>query len=159
LMWLLGAALLGVGILAARWWRARTRDRRSDESRRQSTTVELPRRWTLNVVATSLLLTVVAIVARSSILPVVALTLSSSPPFGVMVLASIGASYGQVLLPTPAGAGIVDVALLRGAAGDLGAGAAHVLLAWRIYTVVLPLVTAALWVASDMFRSRRASAD
>jgi uncharacterized membrane protein YbhN (UPF0104 family) len=50
------------------------------------------------------------------------------------------------LLPTPSGAGAVELGFLGGAAGDLGAQDAWLLLAWRFYTngigVILGIVLA-----------------
>jgi uncharacterized membrane protein YbhN (UPF0104 family) len=39
-----------------------------------------------------------------------------------------------MILPTPSGAGVVELAFLGGAAGDLDQGQAWLLLAWRFYT-------------------------
>ncbi len=74
------------------------------------------------------------VVARTLMLPVLALSLPEHPPFGVLLVGSFVLLYSQLLLPTPAGVGAVDLAFLGGAAGDLGGGAG-LLLAWRFYTV------------------------
>jgi uncharacterized membrane protein YbhN (UPF0104 family) len=52
-----------------------------------------------------------------------------------MAFGSFVLLYSQLVLPTPAGAGAVDLGFLSGMAGDLGAGNAALLIAWRFYTV------------------------
>jgi uncharacterized membrane protein YbhN (UPF0104 family) len=51
-----------------------------------------------------------------------------------MVLGSFALLYSQMVLPTPSGAGAVELGFLGGAAGDLGTGTGWLLLAWRFYT-------------------------
>ncbi len=82
----------------------------------------------------SMPLSLVNLVARVAILPVLALTLTSPPALGPMALGSFALLYSQLVLPTPAGAGPVELGFLGGAAGDLGAGEGWLLLAWRFYT-------------------------
>ena len=83
---------------------------------------------------------------RVAILPVLALTLPNPPPLGPTALGSFALLYSQLLLPTPSGAGAVELGFLGGAAGDLGAEDAWLLLAWRFYTngigVILGIVLA-----------------
>jgi hypothetical protein len=69
-----------------------------------------------------------------AVLPVLALTLPASPELGPLVLGSFALLYSQLVLPTPSGAGAVELGFLGGAAGDLGSGAGWLLLAWRFYT-------------------------
>ena len=71
---------------------------------------------------------------RVAILPVLALTLPSPPAMGPLALGSFALLYSQLLLPTPSGAGAVELGFLGGAAGDLGSGEGWLLLAWRFYT-------------------------
>jgi uncharacterized membrane protein YbhN (UPF0104 family) len=84
-------------------------------------------------------LTAVNVVARSAMLPVLALTLPVHPPVGVMLVGSFGLLYSQLVLPTPAGAGVVELGFLAGAAGDLAAGngtsTTLLLFAWRFWSV------------------------
>lgn len=84
-------------------------------------------------------LTAVNVLARSAMLPVLALALPSHPPVGVMLVGSFGLLYSQLLLPTPAGAGVVELGFLAGAAGNLATGegtsAAVLLVAWRFWSV------------------------
>ncbi|MFL5401372.1 MAG: lysylphosphatidylglycerol synthase transmembrane domain-containing protein, partial [Gemmatimonadales bacterium] len=71
---------------------------------------------------------------RVAILPVLALTLADPPALGPMALGSFALLYSQLILPTPSGAGAVELGFLGGAAGDLGDSEGWLLLAWRFYT-------------------------
>ncbi len=88
-------------------------------------------RWPL---VASMPLTFVNLATRVAILPVLAATLPSPPELGPMLLGSFALLYSQLLLPTPSGAGAVELGFLGGAAGDLGDRAGWLLLAWRFYT-------------------------
>jgi hypothetical protein len=69
-----------------------------------------------------------------AVLPVLALTLTSPPAMGPMAVGSFALLYSQMILPTPSGAGPVELGFLGGAAGDLGSEQAWLLVAWRFYT-------------------------
>jgi len=101
-------------------------------------------RWPL---VASVPMSLVNLATRVAILPVLALTLPSPPPMGPLALGSFALLYSQLVLPTPSGAGAVELGFLGGAAGDLGADEGWLLLAWRIYTngigVLLGVVLAA----------------
>jgi uncharacterized membrane protein YbhN (UPF0104 family) len=88
-------------------------------------------RWPL---VASIPLTFINLATRVAILPVLALTLPSPPAMGPLVLGSFALLYSQLVLPTPSGAGAVELGFLGGAAGDLGSGEGWLLLAWRVYT-------------------------
>jgi uncharacterized membrane protein YbhN (UPF0104 family) len=88
-------------------------------------------RWPL---VASLPLSFLNLATRVAILPVLALTLPAPPEMGPMVLGSFALLYSQLILPTPSGAGAVELGFLGGAAGNLGPGAGWLLLAWRFYT-------------------------
>ena len=62
----------------------------------------------------------VNLATRVAILPVLALTLPSPPALGPLTLGSFALLYSQLVLPTPSGAGAVELGFLGGAAGDLG---------------------------------------
>jgi len=79
-------------------------------------------------------LTLASLAARVAILPVLALSLPHPPPLGPLSFASFTLLYGQLLLPTPSGAGVVEIGFLGGAVGALGGRHAVLLLYWRIYT-------------------------
>ena len=84
-------------------------------------------------------LSAVSLVARVAILPVLVLATRNPPSLGVATVASLGLLYGQLVVPTPSGAGPIDVAVLAGGTG-VGAKAAAVLSAWRLYTTIVPIV-------------------
>jgi uncharacterized membrane protein YbhN (UPF0104 family) len=79
----------------------------------------------------------VNLACRTAILPVLMLTLPSPPPLGPAVLGSFALLYSQLVLPTPSGAGVVDLGFLAGAAGNVGAGDGALLFWWRFYTTFL----------------------
>ncbi|MBA3521999.1 MAG: flippase-like domain-containing protein [Gemmatimonadales bacterium] len=79
-------------------------------------------------------LTFLNLATRVAILPVLAMTLPSPPPLGALAVGSFALLYSQLVLPTPAGAGAVELGFLGGAAGDLGKTEGWLLLAWRFYT-------------------------
>ena len=101
-------------------------------------------RWPL---VASVPMSLLNLATRVAILPVLALALPSPPPMGPLALGSFALLYSQLVLPTPSGAGAVELGFLGGAAGDLGADEGWLLLAWRIYTngigVLLGVVLAA----------------
>lgn len=101
-------------------------------------------RWPL---VASLPLTFLNLATRVAILPVLAATLPHPPDTWPLVLGSFALLYSQLILPTPSGAGAVELGFLGGAAGDLGGRAGWLLLAWRFYTngvgVVLGIALAA----------------
>jgi uncharacterized membrane protein YbhN (UPF0104 family) len=101
-------------------------------------------RWPL---VASVPMSLVNLATRVAILPVLALALPDPPPMGPLALGSFALLYSQLVLPTPSGAGAVELGFLGGAAGDLGADEGWLLLAWRIYTngigVLLGVVLAA----------------
>lgn len=90
--------------------------------------------------AASVPLTLLSVAARVAILPVLAYAWGDDSPLAVLVTASFALTYGQFLLPTPAGAGAVELAFAGGVAGEEGAADPGLMLAWRLYTFVLPVV-------------------
>jgi uncharacterized membrane protein YbhN (UPF0104 family) len=88
-------------------------------------------RWPL---VASVPMSFINLATRVAILPVLALTLPSPPAMGPLALGSFALLYSQLVLPTPSGAGAVELGFLGGAAGDLGSGEGWLLLAWRFYT-------------------------
>jgi uncharacterized membrane protein YbhN (UPF0104 family) len=87
------------------------------------------------------------LVTRVAILPVLALTLDNPPELGPMALGSFALLYSQLILPTPSGAGAVELGFLGGAAGDLGPNDGWLLLAWRFYTNGLGVLLGVLLAA------------
>jgi uncharacterized membrane protein YbhN (UPF0104 family) len=101
-------------------------------------------RWPL---VASVPMSLVNLATRVAILPVLALALPDPPPIGPLALGSFALLYSQLVLPTPSGAGAVELGFLGGAVGDLGIGQGRLLFAWRLYTngigVILGIVLAA----------------
>jgi uncharacterized membrane protein YbhN (UPF0104 family) len=87
---------------------------------------------------------------RVAILPVLALTLAHPPDLGLMTLGSFALLYSQLILPTPSGAGAVELGFLGGAAGDLGGNEGWLLLAWRFYTNGFGVLLG-VWLAAHIY--------
>ncbi len=104
-------------------------------------------RWPL---VASVPFSVIPIATRIAILPVLALTLPSPPPLGPVIFGSFALLYSQMVLPTPSGAGVVELGFLGGAAGQLGEGQGWILLAWRFYTNGLGLLLG-VWLALSIY--------
>ncbi|MBA3760979.1 MAG: flippase-like domain-containing protein [Gemmatimonadales bacterium] len=104
-------------------------------------------RWPL---VASTVLSVIPIATRIAILPVLALTLPSPPSLGPVIFGSFALLYSQMVLPTPSGAGVVELGFLGGAAGPLGEGQGWILLAWRFYTNGLGVLVG-VWLALSIY--------
>jgi uncharacterized protein (TIRG00374 family) len=104
-------------------------------------------RWPL---VASLPLSVIPIATRIAILPVLVLTLPSPPPLGPAIFGSFALLYSQMVLPTPSGAGVVELGFLGGAAGELGDGQGWILLAWRFYTNGVGVLLG-VWLALSIY--------
>jgi hypothetical protein len=75
----------------------------------------------------------------------------SSPPVGAVTLSSFVLLYGQLILPTPSGAGAVEAGFLSGGVGlEGGAPTTRLLLAWRIYTSLLSIAAGLILVAASV---------
>jgi uncharacterized membrane protein YbhN (UPF0104 family) len=101
-------------------------------------------------VIASIPMTALSLATRVAILPVLALTLPDPPPLGPMILGSFALLYSQLLLPTPSGAGAVELGFLGGAAGDLGEHQGWLLLAWRFYTNGVGVLLG-IWLAGQVY--------
>lgn len=103
----------------------------------------MPRR----ILLISLLCSAVNIVARTSLLPAIILTMPDPPAAAALWLGSFILIYGQLVIPTPAGLGAVELGFLGGLAGE--AGGAATLVAWRWWssgvTVLLGMLAVACW--------------
>ncbi|HEY0351905.1 MAG TPA: lysylphosphatidylglycerol synthase transmembrane domain-containing protein [Gemmatimonadales bacterium] len=104
-------------------------------------------RWPL---VASIPLSLVNLVTRTAILPVLALTLPDPPALGPMMVGSFALLYSQLVLPTPSGAGAVELGFLGGAAGDLGESQGWLLLAWRFYTNGIGVLLG-VWLAAKIY--------
>jgi uncharacterized membrane protein YbhN (UPF0104 family) len=146
--WVVVVLLLGVVI----WWYTRrvlapTATRLRRPVRRALVYLRRMPRWPL---LASLPLGTVAIATRIAILPVLAQTLPSPPEMGPLIFGSFALLYSQMVLPTPSGAGVVELGFLGGAAGELGAGQGWILLAWRFYTNGVGVVLG-VWLAASIY--------
>jgi uncharacterized membrane protein YbhN (UPF0104 family) len=81
-------------------------------------------------------LSLVGILTRVAILPVLALSLPSPPALSLLIFGSFALLYSQMVLPTPSGAGVVELGFAGGAAGEFS-GDGWLLLSWRFYTTGL----------------------
>jgi uncharacterized membrane protein YbhN (UPF0104 family) len=91
--------------------------------------------WRTVLVAATL--TTLSMIARTAILPVLAAGLPGLDPRAV-ILGSFALLYGQLALPTPAGAGAVELGFVGGFTETLSPRAlAALLIAWRLYTLIL----------------------
>jgi len=80
-------------------------------------------------------MTVINVAGRVAILPILVSTLPDPISVGASAMGSFTLLYSQLFLPTPTGAGAVELGFLGGAAGDLGEQVTTLLLIWRFYTV------------------------
>lgn len=133
------AAAVGAGSLLV-WWAVRRRLRRRGRRRERRMAWAAVRGalgWPL---LASVPLTLVSIACRVGVLPVLAQVLPEPPATGVLLISSFVLIYGQLFLPTPGGAGAVELAFSSGAAGDLGGSLGTVYIAWRACTTGIPVV-------------------
>jgi uncharacterized membrane protein YbhN (UPF0104 family) len=146
--WIVVVILIGLFI----WWYTRrvvspaaSRVRRP--ARRIVVHLRRMPRWPL--IAT-LPLSTIAMATRIAILPVLVLTLPTPPSMGPVIFGSFALLYSQMVLPTPSGAGAVELGFLEGAAGQLGEGQAWILVAWRFYTNGVGVVLG-VWLAASIY--------
>ena len=92
------------------------------------------RRIPTGILLATIPLSFLNLATRVAILPVLALTLPHPPPLGPTAVGSFALLYSQLVLPTPSGAGAVDLGFVSGAAGELGREEAWMLFLWRFYT-------------------------
>ena len=102
--------------------------------------LRLARRMPVWAVAGAVPLTALHVAARIAILPAVFAMLPNPPALGTVVVGSFALLYGQNFLPTPSGAGAIELGFLNGAAGYVGPGASALLVMWRFYTTLLPIM-------------------
>lgn len=146
--WIVVALLIGIIIWGyTRRLVARSTRRMRRPLRRVLVYLRRMPRWPL---AASVPLSAIAIATRVAILPVLALTLTSPPAPGPLIFGSFALLYSQMVVPTPSGAGVVELGFLGGAAGELGAGEGWLLLAWRFYTNGIGMLLG-VWLAASIY--------
>lgn len=104
-------------------------------------------RWPLVV---GIPLSLISIATRVAILPVLALSWASPPSVSLLTFGSFTLLYSQMVLPTPSGAGVVELGFVGGAAGDLGDHQGWLLLAWRFYTNGVGVLLG-VWLAAQIY--------
>jgi len=95
------------------------------------------RRMSPNAFAWCAALSAVSLAGRLAIFPLLAVRLADAP-VGAMFLVSFMLIHSQIAMPTPAGVGAIDVAVLGGEAG-VATHAAAVLVWWRVYVTLIPI--------------------
>jgi uncharacterized membrane protein YbhN (UPF0104 family) len=88
-------------------------------------------------------LSVISLLSRIAILPIVVAAFDEQPPFGVVSLASFALLNGQILAPTPSGAGAVELAATSGFIG-VKEHTGAILTTWRLYVTILPIIAGLL---------------
>lgn len=156
LPWLGAAVVLAViGALGAHWYRRRHPGVLQQSARRA---LESVRALPPKSVAVATAMTAVCVSLRVAVLPVLLLPYHADSALGAVILGSFGLVHGQLFLPTPAGAGGVDVGFVAGFAGSLtGPQVAGLLLAWRAYTTGFDLLLGAGLFAGSLFTTRKRS--
>jgi len=129
------AAVLGVASLIAAQ-RLRTRMSGAVASRLDAYTAPW-RGMPPGALVTSVVCSMVNVATRTAMLPILALSLPTPPDPAAVWLGSFLLTYGQLVLPTPAGVGLVELGFLGGAAGEFR-GELGLLMAWRWWATVLP---------------------
>lgn len=108
----------------------------------------------LSRVLASVPLSAVNVLSRTALLPILAVTLPNPPQPASLWIGSFLLVYGQLIIPTPAGAGAVELGFMSGAAGDVG-GSMSVLIAWRWWTNGVPALLGVLAVLHLRHRTGR----
>lgn len=156
LPWLAVAVALAVaGAFGAQWYR-----RRHPGVLRQSVTRALASVRALpgRSVALATALTAVCMSLRVAVLPVLLIPYQVQSHAGAVILGSFGLVHGQLLLPTPAGVGGVELGFAAGFAGSLsGPQLAGLLVAWRVYTTVFDALLGAGLFGWAVWTERRHS--
>jgi uncharacterized membrane protein YbhN (UPF0104 family) len=91
-------------------------------------------------------LSAISLVARIAILPFVVAAFGEPVPVGAVSLASFALLNGQILAPTPSGAGAVELAAASGFIGT-EAHTGAIVAAWCVYVTILPIVAGLLFAA------------
>lgn len=153
LPWLgLAVALAVIGALGAHWYRLRHPGALRQSVRRG---LESVRALPPKSVAIATAMTAVCTSLRVAVLPVLLVPYQADSALGAVILGSFGLVHGQLFLPTPAGAGGVDVGFVAGFAGSLaGPQVAGLLLAWRAYTTGFDLLLGAALFAGSLWTGR-----
>jgi glycosyltransferase involved in cell wall biosynthesis len=96
-------------------------------------------------------LTILAVSARVFLLPVLALTLPDAPDLGRTVMGSFVLIHSQLILPSPSGAGVVDIGFLAELGGS--ARTCALLFLWRFFVSGLGLALGVVAAVTTYGRS------
>ncbi len=155
LPWLLLVLILvALSGLAAHWYRKRHPGQLGTSLKEAWGHVRSMRRGTLAVAGA---LTAISMMAQVAILPLLLVPVMPAVNMGGAVLGSFTLLYGQLFLPTPAGVGGVELGFVVGLGPALAPIAiARLLLAWRIYTIVLGALLGAVLFLRQTLSKRTA---
>ncbi len=111
------------------------------------------RRMPAGPLLASIPLSLINMVTRTALLPALVLMRPDAPEATVVWFGSFLLTYGQLVVPTPAGVGAVEVGFLGGAVGALE-GDVALLLAWRWWANGLPVLLGVVvaWQARRQLR-------
>lgn len=130
-------AVLAIASVVAFWGARRIARRLAGRGLGFGNVMRAVRGLPFRVIASVLALSVGDVLARVALLPVIVATANPDLAVGPVSLGSFAMLYGQVVTPTPAGAGAVELMFLGGGAGELGEAAGRLLFWWRVYSVGL----------------------
>jgi uncharacterized membrane protein YbhN (UPF0104 family) len=127
---------LALGVWGVLWYRRRRASHMSQPLRKLWAHARGLSAWTWT---TAGILTVVGTLARVAVLPVLCFGIAPAADLGVVALGSFALLYSQLVLPTPSGAGGVELGFAVGFSSSLDpAQVATLLVAWRCYTLLVP---------------------
>jgi uncharacterized membrane protein YbhN (UPF0104 family) len=155
LPWLLLVLILvALSGVAAHWYRKRHPGQLETPLKEAWGHVRSMRRGTL---AAAGALTAISMMAQVAILPLLLVPVMPAVNMGGAVLGSFTLLYGQLFLPTPAGIGGVELGFVVGLGPALAPiEIARLLLAWRIYTIVLGALLGAVLFLRQTLSKRTA---
>jgi glycosyltransferase 2 family protein len=108
-------------------------------------------RWGLLVLA--LIASVIHILCRLAVLPVLAYSLGSDATLGPLILWPLVMFYGGILIPAPAGGGLIEVVFAAALGGTLEGGELGAsLIWWRFYTFYIYVLLGGLVAGATVKR-------
>jgi len=118
--------------------------------------VEAVRDAHLGLMLVSLAASVVHVALRLTLLPVLVWSLDRSVPLAPLLLWPLALFYGSVVVPTPAGGGVVEVAFKATLGGTIPPAIfATTLIWWRVYSFYAYLVLGAVAAGDTALRALR----
>lgn len=109
-------------------------------------------RWHMMLLA--VFVSMLHIACRIAVLPVLAWSLGSDAPLGTLILWPLVMFYGGILIPAPAGGGVIEVVFAASLGGTLAGGElAASLIWWRFYTFYIYVLLGALVAGATVKRA------